>query len=77
MQRHGRALLALCLLLCHASSQGPAEGGVVRFESGAARRLSPAVGRGLVAHELPEGVPVSGTRAERLLRSVPSPGVGH
>ncbi|RCV27201.1 hypothetical protein SEVIR_5G308400v4 [Setaria viridis] len=90
MQRHGRVLLALCLLLCCASCQGRAspgtmgEGGAVRFGAGAARRVSPAGGRGLAVvlmHKLPEeGLPLpvsGGARAERLLRSVPSPGVGH
>ncbi|CAL4974235.1 unnamed protein product [Urochloa decumbens] len=92
MQRHGAALLALCLLLCCASCQGRtpppgmvAEGRAARFEAGAAQRVSPPPGlRGLavvLVHKLPEeGLPVpvsGGAKAERLLRSVPSPGVGH
>ncbi|CAO2178393.1 unnamed protein product [Urochloa humidicola] len=92
-QRHGGALLALCLLLCCASCQGRTppgmvgEGRAVRFEAGVAQpqrgSVSPASGRGLAVarvHKLPEGLPVlvsGGARAERLLRSVPSPGVGH
>ncbi|KAF8678562.1 hypothetical protein HU200_046178 [Digitaria exilis] len=81
MQGHnGRALLALCLLLCLASCQGRTSPGVEG--EGAAQRVSPAGGRVVVValvHKLPEvGLPVSGgARAERLLRSVPSPGVGH
>ena len=85
---HGRALLALCLLLCLASCQGrtspgmTSEGRAVRVEAGAAQRVSPGGGCVFVValvHKLPEaGLAVSaGARAERLLRSVPSPGVGH
>jgi len=58
------------------------EGRAVRVEAGAAQRVSPGGGCVFVvalAHKLPEaGLAVSaGARAERLLRSVPSPGVGH
>jgi hypothetical protein len=92
MQRHGRALLALCILLCCASCQGRAspgtmgegEGRAVRFGADVAPRVPPGGGRGfavVLVHKLPEeGLPLpvsGGARAERLLRSVPSPGVGH
>ncbi|KAL5228065.1 hypothetical protein ABZP36_016330 [Zizania latifolia] len=84
--RLGRLLLALCcLLLCCGSlcqarvSPGMEEGRVVYFEVGVAavRRVSPA-GDGGDASTTPLPPPSgSGVRTERLLRSVPSPGIGH
>ncbi|KAG8055553.1 hypothetical protein GUJ93_ZPchr0001g32860 [Zizania palustris] len=85
--RLGRPLLALCCLLlglCQARvSPGMEEGRVVYFEVGVAaavRRVSsPAAGDGGDASTLPLPPPSGsgGMRMERLLRSVPSPGVGH
>ncbi|KAL5220368.1 hypothetical protein ABZP36_025081 [Zizania latifolia] len=84
--RARRALLALyCLLLCWVSlcqarvSPGMEEGRAMYFEVGvvAVRRVSPAGDGGDASKMLLPPPSGSGTWTERLLRSVPSPGVGH
>ncbi|KQK05251.1 hypothetical protein BRADI_2g18993v3 [Brachypodium distachyon] len=81
-------LLLVFLLRCSPKCEGrkmPAdqeEGEVMHFEGGLVLRVSPPSGASGEAAAAAEGTArgfsaVNGGRAARLMRSVPSPGVGH